>query len=226
MAKTSEEIIAGIKAAVLQLVTPQNLNVWRSVRDASITALLKTHGVDYNYSSAFIEELKTVGLIETTGQSCGRKYMVRSCVIPDADFLARKIYDNRQARLRKGKEFEGYAASRVSDLRPRSSSAAKKLQGRNGPVKVVPREIAPLGSMGFILHDNEIKEVMVIGISYDPQDRRHVVYTVEMYRKGSVPEGERDIYNVLTTPRCKFYKTITDLVQNICIQKYVKRSNK
>lgn len=64
---------------------------------------------------------------------------------------------------------------------------------------------------------------MVIGISYDTQDRRHVVYTVEMYRKALLSEGEKDVYKVLTTPRCKFYKTITDLVQNIRIQKYVKR---
>ena len=218
----TENILAGLELAVAEVVKPENLNRWMSVRQRSITGILKDCGVDYNFSSAFLEELRNVGLIETSSSGAGMKYMVRSCEIPDAAFLARKIYDNHRERYAKGRVNDGYPTSSRGDLTPKRVSK-KICVGESGPVRVIPAEIAHLGDIGYILYDNEIKEVMVIGISYDTHDRRHVVYTVEMYRKGSVPEGEGDIYSVETTPRCKFYKTITDLVQNIHIQKYVKR---
>lgn len=220
---TSEDILAGLELAVREVVKPENLNCWMSVRERSITGILKDCGVDCNYSSAFLEELRNVGLIETSSSGAGMKYMVRSCEIPDAAFLARKIYDNHRERYARGRVNDGYPASSRGDLTPKRVSKKTCVGGESGPVRVIPAEIAHLGDIGYILHDNEIKEVMVIGISYDTHDRRRVVYTVEMYRKDLTSEGEKDIYNVLTTPRCKFYKTIMDLVQNIHIQKYVKR---
>lgn len=219
----TENILAGLELAVAEVVKPENLNRWMSVRQRSITSILKDCGVDYNFSSAFLEELRNVGLIETTSSGGGLRYMVRSCEIPDAAFLARKIYNNHRERQAKGRVNDGYPASSRGDLTPKHFGKKICARGESGPVRVIPAEIASLGDIGYILHDNEIKEVMVIGVSYDPKDRRHVVYTVEMYRKGSALEGEGDIYNTLTTPRCKFYKTITDLVQNIHIEKYVKR---
>lgn len=216
----TENILAGLELAVAEVIKPENLNRWMSVRQRSITGILKDCGVDVNFSSAFLEELRNVGLIETTSSGVGLRYMVRSCEIPDASFLARKIYDNHRERCAKGRVNDGYPASSRGDLTPKRVGKKTCAGGELGTVRVIPAEIAHLGDIGYILHDDEIKEVMVIGISYDTHDRRHVVYTVEMYRKAS--EGE-DVYNVMTIPRCKFYKTTADLVQNIRIQKYVKR---
>ena len=189
----TEEILAGIELAVGEIIKPENLNTWISVRQRSITSILKECGVDYNYSSAFLEELRNVGLIETTSSGCGLRYMVRSLQIPDSAFLARKIYDNFKERTRKNKANDGYPSSPSGELRPMPKKRNLEC-GRNGAVKVIPAEIAHLGDIGYIFRDNEIKEVMVIGISYDTHDRKHVVYTVETYRTG---ENGDDYYNVI-----------------------------
>ena len=215
-----EEILAGLELAVDEVIKPENLNTWISVRQRSITSILKDCGVDYNYSSAFLEELRNVGLIETASSGCGLRYMVRSLQIPDSAFLARKIYDNFKERTRKNKVNDGYPSSPSGDLRPLPKKRNPERE-QHGAVRVIPAEIAHLGDIGYIFRDNEIKEVMVIGISYDTHDRRHVVYTLEAYRAG---ENGEDFYNVIQdVPRGRFYKTIAEAVEHIRIQKYVKR---
>lgn len=126
----TENILAGLELAVAEVVKPEHLNCWMSVRQRSITGILKNCGVDYNYSSAFLEELRNVGLIETTSSGVGLRYMVRSCEIPDAAFLARKIYDNHKERRAKGRVNDGYPASSRGDLTPKR--VGKKICGKSG----------------------------------------------------------------------------------------------
>lgn len=223
---TSEDILTGLELAVREVVKPENLNRWVSVRERSITGILKACDIDVNFSSAFLEELRNVGLIETASSGVGMRYMVRTCTIPDAQFLARKIYDNHKARHSKGTVNDGYKTSPSSDLRPLSRKTSNEIDMRqNGPVRVIPAEIAHLGEIGYIVRDNSVYEVMVIGIAYDSHDRKRIVYDVECYR-GTVKNdaGEEQIYNVIqNVSRKEFFKDIASALANISVYKYVKK---
>ena len=88
-------------------------------------------------------------------------------------------------------------------------------------MKIIPAEIAQLGEIGYIVRDNSIQEVMVVGIAFDSKERRRVLYTVESYRKGD--EGQ-DFYNVIqNVSRHEFHHDIASAVAGIPIRKYVKR---
>lgn len=217
----TEAILAGLELAIREVVKPENLNKWVSVRERSITKILKECEVNINYSSAFLEELRNVGLIETTSSGCGMKYMVRTLQIPDASFLARKIYDNFSERYAKGRVNDGYPTSCKSDLRPKRYAKESSTVGRSGAVRVIPREIASLGDIGYVVQDNIIKEAMVVGVCYDSVDRRHIFYTLETYRKD---QDGREYYNVISNVmRRDFHKTIAEAVGSMPIHKYVKR---
>lgn len=218
---TTEDILAGLELAVYEVLKPENLNVWISVRQRSITSILKENGVDVNFSSAFLEELRNVGLVETDSCGVGLKYKVNTLNIPDIKFLVQRIYDNHKARRVKGTVNDGYPTSSSSDLRP-MRHVSHSFAGRSGAVKIIPHEVAKLGDIGYILEDNQVKEVMVIGIQYDPHDRARIVYTVESCRRSE--EENKDYYTVSSNiPRGRFYKTIEEVVRAIPIQKYVKR---
>lgn len=215
--KKTEDILAGLELAVCEIIKPENLNVWISVREHSITGILKSCDVDFNYSSAFLEELRNVGLIETTSSGCGLRYMVRTLEIPDVKFLARKIYDNYKDRTRKGKVSDGYAVSPSGDLKP---IQYRPQTTKGGPVRVIPKEVANLGDIGYIIKDNEIKEVIVTGISYATIEHRSVVYELESCRQ----ENEAVYYQTFTdVPRALFYRSVEDAIQHIKVRKYIKR---
>lgn len=219
--KSTEDILAGLELAIREVIKPENLNVWISVRERPITKILEECDIYVNYSSSFLEELRNVNLIETASKGAGMRYRILSDRIPDIQFLARKIYDNYRARVNKDSVFDGYSTSTKQDLTPPKSFQKKEIGDNSGSVKVVVKTVANLGDIGYVLQDNVIKEVMVIGVSYDSNDRRKVVYKLETYRQES--DGEI-YYNIISDfPRCKFYSTIEEALRNIPIQKYIKR---
>lgn len=221
--KRTDDILAGLELALYEVLKPENLNVWVSVRQRSITSILKENGVDMNFSSAFLEELRNVGLIETDSYGAGLKYMVKTDHIPDVKFLVKKIYDNHRARYAKGRVSDGYPSSKRSDLRPMNYGRGKDAtKSESGPVKIIPTEVARLGDVGYVVRDNVIYECMVVGIAYDTHDRKHIFYTVECYR-GKNAEGE-DIYNVISNVgRKEFHRNVESALAAIHIFKYVKR---
>lgn len=223
MKPTQEKIdatLAGLELAVKLMIRPENLNKWISVREKSITNVLKAAEVDINFSSAFVEEMRNVGLIETTSSGAGMRYMVKTLEIPDSKFLAQKIYDNFKDRKRANKVNDGYLSSRAGDLVP---EGARKRQPKamGGEVKIIPHEIAKLGDIGYILRDNQVKEAMVIGISYDPHDRKRIVYDVEACR--CVEDGTVYYEVISGISRMQFYKTVAEVLKTIKINKYVRR---
>lgn len=212
--------LAGLELAVKLMIRPENLNKWISVREKSITNILKASEVDINFSSAFVEEMRNVGLIETTSSGAGMRYMVKTLQIPDVKFLAQKIYDNYKERKRKNKVNDGYPSSSAGDLVP-DGARKRQVKERGGAVKIIPREIAKLGDIGYILRDNQVKEVMVIGISYDSHDRKRIVYDVEACRHA---EDDNVYYEMISgISRMQFYKTVEEVLKTIKITKYVRR---
>lgn len=214
--------LAGLELAVKLMVRPENLNKWISVREKSVTNILKASEVDINFSSAFVEEMRNVGLIETESSGAGMRYMVKTLEIPDSKFLAQKIYNNYKERKRANKVNDGYPSSSAGDLAP-DGVRKRQVKAIGGAVKIIPHEVAKLGDIGYIVDDNAIKEVVVIGVYYDCNDRKRVVYDLESCRRLD-GEAESYAYEVIGTyPRSRFYKTVGEALQSIKICKYVRR---
>lgn len=219
MKSNSETTIGNIGLAVLDIVKPENLNRWISVREQSITSVLKRYSVDVNYSSAFVEELRGVGLVETRSLGAGMRYMVRTTEIPDLQFLARKIYENHLERRRARREQDGYTDSSSTDLRPtpRRDTANAQMRARSGAVRVVPMEIARLGEIGYIILHNTIVEVRVVGVYYKGAEMRDVWYDVEYSaeRDGDVVWRVEEV-----NARNQFFRTVETARASIPVRKY------
>lgn len=125
--KSTEDILAGLELAIREVIKPENLNVWISARERPITKILEECDIYVNYSSAFLEELRNVNLIETASRGAGMRYRILSDRIPDIQFLARKIYDNYRARVNKDSVFDGYSTSTKQDLTPPNLSRRRRL---------------------------------------------------------------------------------------------------
>ena len=91
MKEKREEILTGLELAVSEILSPKHMNVWISVKERSITKILTEAGVNVNYSSAVMEELKKIGLVEREGAGLGMMYKIVSNVIPDSEALAQRI---------------------------------------------------------------------------------------------------------------------------------------
>lgn len=218
-----EEILLGLQLAITEVLKPENLNHWVSVRQASITSILSRNGVNINFSSAFLEELGKVGLVERQGQGCGLMYMVKATTIPDSEGLAKKIYANFQARYGKKKDLDGYHASKPSDLRPKVYRKRDLTKAESGAVKYIPKEYAKLGDMGYIVNENHIVEVRLIGIHYAP-DGKKVLYDVDMSRKNEMGEMRWEVVRDVCCGR--FFSTpqlAAEYLIKKCVQ-YVKRT--
>ena len=112
-----DEILTGLELAVSEILSPEHMNVWISVKERSITKILAEAGVNVSYSSAVMEELKKIGLVEQDGTGRGMAYKIISNVIPDSEELAKRIYDNFKERRKNGNTYD-IPESRPSDLRP------------------------------------------------------------------------------------------------------------
>jgi hypothetical protein len=164
--------------------------------------------------------MRNVGLIETESSGAGMRYMIKTLEIPDSKFLAQKIYENYKERKRKNKVNDGYPSSVAGDLVP-DGVRKRQVKAMGGAVKIIPHEIAKLGDIGYVLRDNQVKEVMVIGISYDPHDRKRIVYDVEACR--SVEDGNVYYEVISGISRMQFYKTVEEVLKTIKISKYIRR---
>ena len=98
MKEKREEILTSLELAVSEILSPKQMNVWISVKERSITKILTEAGVNVNYSSAVMEELKKIGLVEREGMGLGMMYKIISNVIPDSGALAERIYENFKER--------------------------------------------------------------------------------------------------------------------------------
>ena len=226
MKEKREEILTGLELAVSEILSPKQMNVWISVKERSITKILTEAGVNINYSSAVMEELKKIGLVEREGMGMGMMYKIISNVIPDSEALAKRIYENFKERYKKGK-IDDMPASRPSDLRPfRPKSRRNTME--HGTVTVIPKEIAKLGDMGYIITDNGIVEVRLVSVHYADDDFQKILYDVErsIETKDENEQPKTEYVVVRNVCRGKFFKTPDDAAAFLvrrCL-KYTKRA--
>lgn len=216
-----EEILTGLELAISEILSPKQLNTWISVRERSITSILNDAGVNINFSASVMEELKAIGYVEREGNGNGMRYKILTDVIPDYKALCEKIYKNFQERYSKKKMFDGYPASKPSDLRPKRARKPK-MPDMNGTTKVVLKEPSPLGSIGYIIANDHIQECKLIGIRYADQEFKKVLYDVEIMKE---VESNRDYETIKDICMCRFYATPEDAAQALirrCV-KYIKR---
>lgn len=169
-----EDIIAALELALQEILRVDKLNVWISVRERSIVKILQDVGVSKDYSSSVMVKLKEIGLIETEGANGFMKYRIVTNVIPDAQRAAEEIYNIFLDKKRSYFNSDKLSATRPSDSRPKYSKT-KTMDDFEQPGKVVKckRKIVmpQLGDMRYMVNDNHIKQVCIIGIEFGSDEK-------------------------------------------------------
>ena len=174
MPTRKEDIIAALELALQEILRVDKLNVWLSVRERSIVKILQDAGVNKDYSSSVMAKLKEIGLIETEGANGFMKYRIVTNVIPDAQRAAEEIYNIFLEKKRSYFNSDKLSPTRPSDSRPKYSKT-KTIDDFEQPGKVVKckRKIVmpQLGDMRYMVNDNHIKQVRIIGIEFGSDEK-------------------------------------------------------
>ena len=174
MPTRKEDIIAALELALQEILRVDKLNVWVSVRERSIVKILQEVGVTKDYSSSVMAKLKEIGLIETEGANGFMKYRIVTNVIPDVHGAAVDIYNIFLEKKRSYFNSDKLSPTRPSDSRPKYSKT-KTMDDFEQPGKVVKckRKIVmpQLGDMRYMVNDNHIKQVRIIGIEFGSDEK-------------------------------------------------------
>lgn len=174
MPTRKEDIIAALELALQEILRVDKLNVWVSVRERSIVKILQEVGVTKDYSSSVMVKLKEIGLIETEGANGFMKYRIVTNVIPDVHGAAVDIYNIFLEKKRSYFNSDKLSPTRPSDSRPKYSKT-KTMDDFEQPGKVVKckRKIVmpQLGDMRYMVNDNHIKQVRIIGIEFGSDEK-------------------------------------------------------
>lgn len=174
MPTKKEDIIAALELALQEILRVDKLNVWLSVRERSIVKILQDAGVNKDYSSSVMAKLKEIGLIETEGANGFMKYRIVTNVIPDAQRAAEEIYKIFLDKKRSYFNSDKLSLTRPSDSRPKYSKT-KTMDDFEQPGKVMKckRKIVmpQLGDMRYMVNDNHIKQVRIIGIEFGSDEK-------------------------------------------------------
>lgn len=174
MPTKKEDIIAALELALQEILRVDKLNVWLSVRERSIVKILQEVGVTKDYSSSVMAKLKEIGLIETEGANGFMKYRIVTNVIPDVHGAAVDIYNIFLEKKRSYFNSDKLSPTRPSDNRPKYSKT-KTMDDFEQPGKVMKckrKIIMPqLGDMRYMVNDNHIKQVRIIGIEFGSDEK-------------------------------------------------------
>ena len=174
MPTRKEDIIAALELALQEILRVDKLNVWVSVRERSIVKILQEVGVTKDYSSSVMAKLKEIGLIETEGANGFMKYRIVTNVIPDVHGAAVDIYNIFLEKKRSYFNSDKLSPTRPSDSRPKYSKT-KTMDDFEQPGKVMKckRKIImlQLGDMRYMVNDNHIKQVRIIGIEFGSDEK-------------------------------------------------------
>lgn len=174
MPTRKEDIIAALELALQEILRVDKLNVWVSVRERSIVKILQEVGVTKDYSSSVMAKLKEIGLIETEGANGFMKYRIVTNVIPDVHGAAVDIYNIFLEKKRSYFNSDKLSPTRPSDSRPKYSKT-KTMDDFEQPGKVMKckrKIIMPqLGDMRYMVNDNHIKQVRIIGIEFGSDEK-------------------------------------------------------
>lgn len=187
---TVDEVRAALELALEEILNVSNLNVWISVKERPIGKILESAGVEKKYAPYVMKALAKLGLVEEEGELAGKRYMIKSQIIPDIKYLVKTIHEEAKAERksyyvpvgeRKAEDFEGYPASSKADLQPKRSSTRKDAHQHSSPaVKVKRQVIIPnLGDMRFALKDGGIVEGKIISLHYG-EDGKSILYNLEI----------------------------------------------
>lgn len=174
MPTRKEDIIAALELALQEILRVDKLNVWLSVRERSIVKILQDAGVNKDYSSSVMAKLKEIGLIETEGAKGFMKYRIVTNIIPDAQRAAEEIYNIFLEKKCSYFNSDKLSPTRPSDSRPKYSKN-KTMYDFEQPGRVMKckRKIVmpQLGDMRYMVNDNHIKQVRIIGIEFGSDEK-------------------------------------------------------
>lgn len=189
----NEKLIA-IELALGEVLNVEKMNTWISVKDRSISSVIKEAGVHKNYAPIIMDELQKLGLVEKEGERSAMRYKISSNVIPDISHLASKIYKRFSDKAKFGNSLrnEGYPESDKRDLKPFFPKTVKEdITPYSSKPKVLKGsravKLPNLGDMRFIIDNNKIVEGRIISLHYG-DDGKRFLYNLEIINEKWVEE--------------------------------------
>lgn len=216
MGNTKENILAALELALAEIINVGTLNTWVSVKDRSINKILAQAGVNRNYSSVVLDELKKLGLAEGEGERSGMRYKIISNIIPDVSNLALVIYQRFNKKIKDYNDrrtsscSEGYPESEQKDLFPIRFKKEKEEKHDPKTLTMKRQVIIPnLGDMRFIVRDNKIIEGKIISLFYG-EDDKSILYSIRIINEDWIIRKD-DQENNVSLEEISKYEVIKDL---------------
>lgn len=163
MKMTKEQKLENLTAAIREFYDPIYLNKWVSVKERSVTSILRRWGFTSLYGPAMYQVLVDHGLLEREGIRGCMQYKITSDSIKDAEILANEVL----LKFNESKQKSGYSeTSKISDLMPkqRSHSKDKNEEIYSSKPQIQHKEPLKLNDVRYIMYNNSIYEGRIISL--------------------------------------------------------------
>lgn len=160
---TKEQKAELLACAIREFYDPSYFNKWVSVKERSVTSVLRKWGFTSLYGPAMYQVLVDHGLLEREGTRGCMQYKITSDSIKDAAVLADEVL----VKFNESRKNSGYLeTSKTSDLRPkqRSSSKDKNEEIYSSKPQVQHKDPLKLNDVRYIMFDNAIYEGRIISL--------------------------------------------------------------
>ena len=200
--ETKEDTLAAIELVVKEFLNADSVGKWWSVKERSLSNLVKQVGLDVRYCTSIYDELKNLGMIERMGEKAQMRYKIVTNLIPDSRGVAEKIWRNNNDRRNQCKV--KWLETRRGDLTPPKKGAGtsfedfERKQYNKDKKKAVKlneknlQRIPRLGEIAYAIVNGFITEAKIICVRFDDNDKVLVDFTTPIKFK----DGDEEQYVV------------------------------
>lgn len=182
-----ENVLSAIELVVKEFLSEDALGKWFSVKERSLGNIMRQVNLDYRYSSAIYNELKSIGMIEKEGENIQLRYKINATFIPDSRATAERIWERCHQNNRKPAVFE----SRRGDCSPKRKRTTtmedferKDCRKRNTQIKKDLSRAPHLGEIVYALVNGFITEAKITCVRFNEEDKMLVSFTTPIITQG------------------------------------------
>ena len=183
-----ENALAAIELVVKEFLSEDALGKWFSVKERPLGNIMRQVNLDYRYSSAIYNELKSIGMIEKEGENIQLRYKINATFIPDIKATAERIWERCHQNNSQPEVFE----SRRGDCCPKRKKTPtmedferKDCKKRNSvKIKKDLSRVPHLGEIAYALVNGFITEVKITCVRFNEEDKVLVSFTTPIITQG------------------------------------------
>lgn len=183
-----ENTLAAIELVVKEFLSEDALGKWFSVKERSLGNIMRQVNLDYRYSSAIYNELKSIGMIEKEGETIQLRYKINATFIPDIRATAERIWERCHQNNRKTAVFE----SRKGDCNPPRNKKLTTMEDferrdcrkRKTQIKKDLARVPRLGEIVYALVNGFITEAKITCVRFNEEDKVLVSFTTPIIIQG------------------------------------------